>query len=239
MRRPDFARTDLSRIDNADLRFIIENFPLPVRDFQEISSLINNLPNTLESMLGSDYLFDSVCDRERLLLGVSPFLLFNVLLRRSLRDHSHKGDRKIVNYLANLLALFVHSDRMHRVERDDAQGQQYIIDLIKESETVDTDRRFLIFAHIGNYALFVTGLFPQWIEYRYRYKRRPVDLQYFIDFGRAYFHRASGHPRARELGLEDVFLQLSTVFDGYRVVLNHMSSKYLSPPPQSLSAQLV
>lgn len=227
MNSPDFAYTGLERLERRDLQFIIEHFPLPGRSYEEIGRVVHSLPTTLESLLNSDYLFHEVCQETKLLLNVSPFLLFSVLLRRNLRDHRAKPDRKIINYLANLLSLFIRTDRLFRVEPHDRTQHQYLVDLIGQCEAADSRRRFLIHAHIGNYSLFISGLFPAWIDYRYRYKRRPVNGQYYVDMGRTYFQRAATHPMARDFGLDDVFLRLALLFEAYQRTLNEISSSYL------------
>jgi hypothetical protein len=227
MKSPDFACTDLERLESRDLQFIIEHFPLPGRSYEEIARLVHTLPTTLESLLNSDYLFRKVCDETKFLLNISPFLLFSVLLRRNLRDHRAKPDRKIINYLANLLSLFIRTDRLFRVEPHDRRDHQYLVDLISEGEAADPRRRFLIHAHIGNYSLFISGLFPAWIGYRYRYKRRPINGQFYVDMGRTYFQRAATHSMARELGLDDIFLRLALLFEAYQRMLNEISASYL------------
>ena len=171
MQTPDFARTDLSQLVDKDLQFLIENFPKPGRSYEEIAQLIHHLPTTLESMLNSESLFDKIRDRSLLILEISPFLFFSVLLRRSLMDRRILGDKKVINYIANLLSLFVRTDRLHRIHRNDKQTHHYLTDMIQEAANADTRRQFLIYSHIGNYSLYLTGIFPQWIEYRRRYKK--------------------------------------------------------------------
>lgn len=227
MRRPDFARTDLSQLEDRDLQFIIEHFPVPGKSYEEIARLIHTLPTTLESLLNSEYLFNKVYGQSKLLLNISPFLLFSVLLRRNLRDHRARPDRKIINYLANLLSLFVRADRLFRVEPRDRTDHEYLIDLINEGEVADARRKFLIHSHIGNYSLFISGLFFSWIEHRHRYKRRPITTQFYVDMGRTYFQRAATYPIARELGLDDVFFRLALLFESYQATLNHISKTYL------------
>ena len=205
MQTPDFARTDLSQLVDKDLQFLIENFPKTGRSYEEIAQLIHHLPKTLESMLNSESLFNKIRDRSLLILEISPFLFFSVLLRRSLMDQRILGDKKVINYIANLLSLFVRTDRLHRIHRNDKQTHHYLTDMIQEAVNADTRRQFLIYSHIGNYSLYLTGIFPQWIEYRRRYKNRPVSTQFYIDFGREYYERASSHTMAREYELGEVF----------------------------------
>ena len=227
MQTPDFARTDLSQLVDKDLQFLIENFPKPGRSYEEIAQLIHDLPKTLESMLNSESLFNKIRDRSLLILEISPFLFFSVLLRRSLMDQRILGDKKVINYIANLLSLFVRTDRLHRIHRNDKQTHHYLTDMIQEAANADTRRQFLIYSHIGNYSLYLTGIFPQWIEYRRRYKNRPVSTQFYIDFGREYYERASSHTMAREYDLGEVFFRLSIMFEVYKEALNHLAKQYL------------
>ena len=227
MQKPDFARTDLSQLVDKDLQFLIENFPKPGRSYEEIAQLIDRLPTAVESMLNSESLFNKIRDRSLLILEISPFLFFSVLLRRSLMDQRILGDKKVINYIANLLSLFVKADRLYRIHRNDKQTHHYLTDMVQEAATADTRRQFLIYSHIGNYSLYLTGIFPQWIEYRRRYKNRPVGAQFYIDFGREYYDRASEHAMAREYDLGEVFFRLSIMFEVYKEALNHLAKQYL------------
>ena len=228
MPKPDFARTDLSQIVDKDLQFLIENFPQPGQSYEEIAQRIHRLPTALESMLNSECLFHKIRDQSQLILAISPFLLFSVLLRRSLIDQRILGDKRVINYIANLLSLFIRADRLHRIHRNDKQTHHYLTDMIQESVNADARRQFLIYSHIGNYSLYLTGLFPQWIEYRRRYKNRPVSAQFYINFGREYYERASAHAMAREYELDEVFFRLSIMFEVYKEALNHLAKQYLA-----------
>lgn len=221
--RPDFACTDLSPLPEGDLRFVIENMPGPGQTYEEIATVIEEMPSTLESMLTSEYLYRLIRDRTRLILDISPFLLFSVLLRRALGTPRSPLERRVMNYLANLLALFIHTDRIHRIEPADAEPHEYVVELLQEAEEAGPRREFVTYAHIGNYALWLTGLQMQWLEHRYRYGRRPVQPDYYAEFGQSYFDRASKHAMAREFGLDDVFLRLAVMFDHYKRGLNYMS----------------
>jgi hypothetical protein len=227
MAKPDFAYTNLHQLENRDLQFLIENMPAPGKNYQEIAEVIQYLPTTVESMLTSDYLFHAILDRRQLLLDISPFLLFSVLLRRSLSGHRSALDRRVINYLANLLSLFVHTDRVYRVRPGDATPREYLVDLIQDAEQADSQHQFIIHAHIGNYALYLTGLFPQWIEHRHQYRRRPVNINYYVDFGRSYFDLAAKHSLARDFNLSDVFFRLAVMFEHYQQGLNRMANHFL------------
>jgi hypothetical protein len=228
MPKPDFARTDLSQLVDRDLQFLIENFPKPGRTYEEIAQLLHDLPNALESTLNNEALFHKIRNHNTLILQISPFLFFSVLLRRSLMDKRILGDKRVINYIANLLSIFIKTDRAHRIHSHDEHATQYITDMIQEAAEADTRRQFLIYSHIGNYSLYITGLFPQWIEYRRHYKNRPVSAQFYVNFGREYYERASAHALAREYALDEVFFRLSIMFEVYKDALNHLARRYLT-----------
>ncbi|GMR18509.1 MAG: hypothetical protein BMS9Abin33_0925 [Gammaproteobacteria bacterium] len=227
MVRPDFAHTGLARLEGRDLRFLIENFPGNKKSYEEVAEVIHQIPTTLESMLDSDYVFHSLTREHQPLLDVSPFLLFNVLLRRSVERKHCQGSRRVVNYIANVLSLFTSVERCDRIRRTDASGTEYIVDMIAQTQTADSQRRFLIYSHIGNYSLYKTGLYARWISYRHRYQRRPLNIDYYLEQGQTYYAQASNHALAVEFGLREVFTQLAETFDYYRQALNRMTSRYL------------
>lgn len=227
--RPDFAVTDVSGLKGSDLEFLIEHFPRPGKDYRELASVIDSLPSTLESMLESDYVLERVLDKQNLMLDVSPFLLFNILLRRALPGRRTPLERRVINYIANLLALFVKVDRLYRIRHNDPEMYEYIVDIVKRASDADPAERFAAYAHVGNFALFLTGMFPHWIEHRHRFRRRPVDRKYYEDQGGAYYHQAGLHPLADKFNLKDVFMRLAINFDSYAAALNTMQGRYLMP----------
>ena len=227
MPKPDFACIDHNRLADRDLQFLIENWPKAGRSYEEIAELLHRVPASLEPLLNSESLFNKICDARQLILEISPFLFFSVLLRRSLIDRRILGDPKVINYIANMLSLFVKTDRLYRIQRHDEQISQYLTDMVIEAQNANSRRQFIIYAHIGNYSLYLTGIFPQAIEYRHRYKNRPVNMQFYIDFGREYYAHASAHTMACEYQLEEVFFRLSIMFEVYQNALNHLAKQYL------------
>lgn len=228
MKRPDFARTELQPLEDGDLRFLIDSFPEPATRYEEIARILDTLPNTLESMLTSDSVVQKVIyDREKL-LRISPFLLFNVLLRQVLSDHRRPAERRVVNYLANLMALFVTTHRLYRVDATDDEAYAYLVDMIEKAVGADPRRRFLIHAHVGNYSLFMTGLFGAYFEERYKNGRRTVSSDYYADLGSASYSQASALPPAQEYQLTEIFVRLALTFDSYRHALGTLACDYMA-----------
>lgn len=228
MPQPDFAASDLSRLGQGDLRFLLENMPRAGASHAEITQTLEQFPNTLESMLSSHYVFELIRDRRRMLLDISPFLLFNVLLRHSLGRPRTPLERRVLNYLANLLTLFLRNERLQRIAPDDQQEHAYLWELVAEAERGNEHRRFLAWAHLGNYALWLSGLQHAWLEQRHRYGRRPLSPAYYAEQGQSGFGHAARHRLAREFGLEDIFLRLAMGFEVYQQGLHHMREQMMA-----------
>lgn len=224
---PDIAARKLDRLADNDLRFLAQNFPQPVASYAEMARIFALLPSTLDSMLGAEYVHRRIFENRSELLAISPFLLFSVLLRRCIGGARTATDRAVINYLANLLSLFVRTDRVYRPEAADNRSYEYFADLTAEAARADEARRFLLHAHIGNYALYLSGIFADALEYRHRCQRRPVNARYVADMGRAGYRDAASNRLARAYELEDVFLRLAMTFDHYRERLGVLAREYL------------
>jgi hypothetical protein len=224
MDSPDFARIAAPSLEHKDLLFLFEHFPTPGVDAVEAARRVMEQPSTIDSLLESRYVQDAMLDRGHAWLDVSPRLYFNVMLRRALPGRREPQERRTLHYLANLLGLFVDTERLHRVQRDDAAQYHYLVDLVHEAQAAGHQRRFLVLSHIGNYALFLAGYCREWIEHRHRYFHRPLKLDYYRNMSRTHFASAAKHELADSFGLRPVFAQLATRFDYYRDGMERLAS---------------
>ena len=71
-------------------------------------------------------------------------------------------------------------------------------------------------AHIGNYSLFLTGIFPERIRVRAERRGFP-DLKYFEAMGRSQYGAASDHRLAQRYELSEIFSTLSDRFEATRL----------------------
>lgn len=226
--RPDFARTDAAGLDDSDLRFVLAHFPSPAESYEDMAAGGLALPDTIESMLSSPWLLERILDARETILRISPFLLFSALVRASQPERPAGVERAVASYLANLLALFVDADRVYQVQAGDTQGYEYLVDLLAEAENAGARRRFLIDAHIGNHAIFISGVFARRLRHRARYGKSTVSPRYYVELGASGFHRAAGHRLAHEYGLGEVFLRLAVGFEHYRATLERMARRWLA-----------
>jgi hypothetical protein len=228
MESPDFARLGPPALEHKDLLFLFEHFPTPGVSAEEAARRVIEQPNLFELLLESRYVFDAVLDKRAMWLDISPKLFFNVALRRALAgSRRNPAERRTIHYLVNLLALFVHTERLHRVQENEETRYEYLADLVQAAAEADTRRRFVVLSHIGNYALFLAGVCKPWIEHRLHFRKRPVTLDYYCAMGRSHYATAARHELADRYGLRPVFAQLSGRFDYYREGLERMAVQYL------------
>jgi hypothetical protein len=89
-------------------------------------------------------------------------------------------DRELMRYVADLLVEFVHVDNLYRLR--DAQGRrlEHLVDMLMElHEQPPADERETR-KHVGDYTLFIVGLYPESLTRR----RRAVSPEYYIAQGK-------------------------------------------------------
>lgn len=155
--------------------------------------------------------------------GPSPSLYFYVLVRQSLREHGVE-DRRVADYCAALLREFGVRDRSERIAPVDDHKHRYLIDIVADAAASQGDRQFKVLVHLGNYALWIAGVFPGWIHARQNRRGGP-DLSYYDAMGTRGFAEASDHWMASRVGLDDVYRATADHFSEVRQALNDMSEK--------------
>ncbi|MGH8574881.1 MAG: hypothetical protein ACREX8_20290 [Gammaproteobacteria bacterium] len=179
---------------------------------------------------GPDPLLDAPDLLERLLavrtmLVPSEALFFYVLVRHAL-CRAEITDRDLADYLAAVLLEFGQHDRAWRVDWNDDQRHRYLVDILADIEASGGARRFKVTVHLGNYALWLAGLFPDYIAARHLRKAGP-DVTYYDTLGRRGFEMASDHSLAAEYGLDAVLRIAAERFPSVRGALNGVSERVL------------
>jgi len=254
----ELQKESLQGLSDKDLLFLIESYVTKRNDYENIASLISGDEDVIAKMIDSDRVFNKVMSSTERILAISPYFLFSLLLRRAFKEKrkdtkfiektidalnntepvipwnksrlmSLLEDTHVSNYIANMLAQFIDSSKLFSMSDDEKKSHQYIVDMITDSLHSDNIEKFNIYCHIGNYTLFLTGMIPEYIKYRYEYKRRPVNKHYYVGFGKTYYGLASGHTNARRNRLTGTLSQLSEGFDAVAQVLSFMNKEYLHP----------
>ena len=179
-----------------------------------------------DSLLDAPELFERLL-AVRTILVPSEVLFFYVLVRHTLRG-TGIDDRELTDYLAAMLLDFGRRDRAWRVDWNDDQQHRYLADILLDLEASDGDRRFRVMVHLGNYALWLAGLFPDYIAARHLRKGGP-DLSYYDALGRRGFGLASDHALADQYGLDGVLRTAAERFPSLRGALNGLSDRVVFP----------
>jgi hypothetical protein len=149
------------------------------------------------------------------------------LVRRALCN-AGENDRALADYVAAILLHFGARDRATRIAASDDEEYDTLAALLDDVDDPDARRSFLVRQHLGNYALWISGLFPDMIEHR-RWRRGGPDLEYYEDMGRRGFQLAADHRLAREHGLTTLLQDAAARFALLRLALNGVSDVVMFP----------
>jgi hypothetical protein len=110
-------------------------------------------------------------------------------LRRLFADLVAKelpGDQEVAVYVTNVLIDFVHVDHLYRIRNSRGKRLEEVGEMLVESNPVLEARSFErereVRKHIGDYTLFLTGMFPEYVAIL---PRRGLRLDRFIDYVKA------------------------------------------------------
>lgn len=164
-------------------------------------------------------------------MHVSLPMFCYVVVRRALCTVG-ENDRAVADYVAAVLLHFGVRGRANRIAENDDETYDTLAALLEDVDGPDARRNFLVRQHLGNYALWLSGLFPDMIEHR-RWRRGGPDLEYYEDMGRRGFQLAADHRLAHEHGVDMLFREVAERFALLRMALNGVSDALLFPAVNS------
>lgn len=139
--------------------------------------------------------------------------------------HDRLGLREIEDveqYLANLLAAFLHNDRIFAIRNLDGRPVEAVAEMVMEGDVrlnADSfEREREVHKHIGDFLLFWSGLFPEFLD------RDPLIDP--VRQGQASYHIVSTFehdPFGREAPM---FRKLSRDFEAFRIGLGLVRSSF-------------
>ncbi len=162
-----------------------------------------------------------------------------VVVRHALRQVG-EHDRVLADYVASILMHFGLRGRAERVSESDDERFDTLADLLGAANGPDARRAFLVRAHLGNYALWMSGMFPDGVAARH-YRRGGPDLDYYEEMGRRGYRLAADHRLAAEHGLAPLYSVAADRFAVLRAALNAVSDTLLFPhrhSPERLMRQV-
>jgi hypothetical protein len=245
-----------------DLRFVVETLIPERSDPEQVVDLLLDDDALVEAMLGDDRLFEQLMVDEEVFVSVSPEFFFKVLLLRARSDLEQevytierRNLQKVVlfdanrvvellarpgvcGYLASMLASFTRINTVSIPIR--ARINDLDVDsLIRYAQILEEEHRYGIYKRIADACLFLTGIFPEYIESRQRYPHSGQprlrlkssllhDLEEHESYGRAFYRLAARHKMAHLQGQEEILNLLSEQFILAEKPLAFLAERYLS-----------
>jgi hypothetical protein len=179
----------------------------------------------LDALLDDPRILNALLTAEEVPVG--PSLVFYVLVRQSLLEAGVR-DPVIADFLATLVLAFGSGNRAYRISEESPEEFHYLVDLVGRMGQAGADSQdaFLLRSHMGNYALWLTGLFPDFVQSRVRRRGAPP-IRYYEQMGSSGYRAAAGTIQARSLGVEELFLGAARDFARMRTALNRLSDRHM------------
>ena len=156
---------------------------------------------------------------------------FTDLVERHYTESVGLRDAEISHYVANLLTDFCETEELFKVRNEDGRPLQDVGEMLLESDPVygpapSFDRERQVRKHIGDYALFCTGMFPESINH-YRLRRQRLEnLVDFVKAGKESYYIVSQFDLFEYAKVAPLFARLSREFEacvyGLNIVKNEL-----------------
>jgi hypothetical protein len=212
-----------ARFTAADFDFVVRTLARSDTDHVSLVDLLSDA-ETRDSVLDNPRLVDAILSNASHLQISSQFYFY--VLARHVLQQAGIGDRKLCDYVGSLLETFSRASCLHSPHTSSDSVQQYISDMLIALQRVTPEQAFLLRAHVGNYSLFVSGIFHE--NTQRRSLRGGPDLRFYEQIGRTNYQLLASHAAARRCELNDVFEELADRFRDVRLALNQLSDQLLN-----------
>ena len=213
-----------ARFTAADFDFVVRTLSRSQTDHVSLVDLLSDA-ETRDSVLDHPRLVDAILSNAGQ-LRISSQFYFYVLARHVLRD-AGVTDRKLCDYVASLLETFSRVSGLQAPHMSDDEGsRQYVSDMLIALTRATPEQAFFLRAHVGNYSLFLSGIFHE--NTQRRSLRGAPDLAFYEQVGRTNYQLVASHATARRCELSDVYGNLADQFREVRRALNRLSDQLLN-----------
>ena len=111
--------------------------------------------------------------------------LFSSLIEMSFFGKLRWTDPPVTGYLSNLLVEFTHTDNAFKIRDCHGRAVQEVVGLLYEAEALlnagSFERERQVRQHIGDYTLFMVGLFPEYLK-RLKTNKMLHHPDFLVDF---------------------------------------------------------
>lgn len=211
------------RFTASDFDFVVRTLARSPIDHVSLVDLLSD-QETRDAVLDNPRLIDAILNNAGH-LSISSQFYFYVLARHVLRQ-AGISDRKLCDYVGSLLETFSRMNGLQSPHVADELGRQYISDILIALTRATPEQAFFLRAHVGNYSLFLSGIFHE--NTQRRSLRGAPDLKFYEQIGRTNYQMVASHATARRCELSDVYEELAERFRAVRLALNQLSEQLLN-----------
>jgi hypothetical protein len=149
---------------------------------------------------------------------------FQWLTRRTFQD-LQMGDPEVADYLSEMLTKFAKTERLYRIKDQSGRPVETVVEMLLEvhSEAPDIHRERDLFQHIGDYLLFMAGLFRDYVESR-------GFLSYYMQEGPLAYKRVWEVERCLFRPTARIFERLWRAFEFHAGALHYMRKTFFKDP---------
>jgi hypothetical protein len=170
---------------------------------------------------------------------LEPF--FHQAVRNSYEGKLGLNDPDVTGYVAHLLCEFSHADNLYKVRDEAGRPIEELTEMMLAADPVhgtapSFDAERAVRKHIGDYALFVAGMYPEAMGSNRRRRRHHPSLEELIQAGKESYYIVSQFNLFEYEQEAPLFARLSDRFErcilGLTLVREELAPrKSLMPPP--------
>jgi len=123
------------------------------------------------------------------------------------------ADPPLIDYIADLLARFIHADALYNVRSPAGNRLGEIGLLLAEADARVGDARRDVHRHIGDFALFWTGVYPEALGQAAHSEAKHTRFTDYCTHGKRSYHIASTIPSETDPSSNELLERLSEEFE--------------------------
>lgn len=180
--------------------------------------------SSLDLLLDNPAVLEAVMD-EAGCLRVSPRFYFYVLIRDILkRGKVHTPS--LCHYLSEVLESFTKMTNLCHSGAEGSSSYAYLSDLLIALQKLPPNQSYQLRVHLGNYSLFMSGLFLDRLEFHSKRTGAP-GIRFYESVGSASYRIAAENRIARQDQVDRLLQELSQGFHELRLALNEIADRRL------------
>ena len=162
--------------------------------------------------------------------------MFAGLAEHAFFSHLGVADPPLIDYLSALLTRFIHHDDVYRLRGSSGQPLTELTEMVIEAERLPAGGRVRrdYYRHIGDFALFWTGVYPEAVERLRSRACKDALVSYTAQGKRGYLLTSRMEEEQHHDAEADLFRRLSEQFEvcavGLRKVREELNELRTAPP---------